>query len=169
MRNTQFSATLLLTVVMTAMVCFASLGFKACNESPPGSATASSSNSYHKAVKATVTIEDTVATGIDTVAELRSTGLIDDSADLALSKALLAVHRANKNFYTRAADYKTFDPKARAELPRLFTDVTASIKNLNDTGDTYVKNPRAREKISLLLSSLNAAAQIISVTLEAGK
>lgn len=162
MRDTKVSATLLLVVVMAAMACFASLGFKACNESPPGSA-ATSSSSYHKAVRASATIEASVTAGIDTVAELRTDNLIDDSADLALSRALLSVHRTNKALYTRAADYKTFDAKARADLPRLFTDVTASIKNLNDTGDTYVKNPRAREKISLLLSSLNAAAQVIQI------
>lgn len=160
MRNTKFSASVVLVAVVAIVLCFASLGFKACNESPPGT---SASSSYHKAVKATAAIEDAVATGQDTVAELRVLGMIDDSADLVLSRALLNVHRANKNFYTRAADYKTFDPKARAELPKLFADVTASIKNLNDTGDTYVKNPRAREKINLLLSSLNAAAQVIQV------
>ena len=91
------------------VVAIAALLFTACDQSQV------------KKAKASQTIANLVDAAIALVPSFRDQGSIDErEADIALA-SLRHVKMALAEFNTRAAGYKTFDPRARAELARAFS------------------------------------------------
>lgn len=102
-----------------------------------------------------------IKTGIDTRHELRQAGLIDAQEELAVTEALYAVNRSVMEFNARARTFDQWTPETRGTLYLLFLEISDGVKVLNDEGLLKIKNPRAREKLSLALAGINAAVSTI--------
>lgn len=107
-----------------------------------------------------------ISSAIDIKRELKKAALIDDGEDMAITSCLLKLNLAVKEFNTRAKTYDADTPVNRAELSKLFADVTGGLRELEEKGVVPVKNPDARQKMSAVLKTLEASAQIIQSLLQ---
>lgn len=90
---------------------------------------------------------------------------ISDSQEKLLNQLLLGVNSANKIFYAevkkaRAAGQWNADVKKT--LAAAFVNVNAELVKLNNVGAFNVSNPESKEKLDLILKSINSASQIIN-------
>jgi hypothetical protein len=69
-------------------------------------------------------------------------------------------------FNARAATYTTFDEHARADLLKLFQDITAGLAVLNDQGVLRIKNPKLKGRVQIYLAAAQLSAGIIADALE---
>ena len=118
-----------------------------------------------KVKTATATIERLVTSASALLPAFEDEGLFDAGEREKIQSALGDVTAALHEFNQRAASYKTFDVKAKADLARAFVDVTNALSKLNDQGVLHVKNPKVKARLQVALVAANLAAQEIAAAL----
>jgi hypothetical protein len=118
-----------------------------------------------KAKAASQTIARLVDTAIELTPTLQEQGAITESDARAVNIALRDLKIAIDEFNRRAAGYTKFDLKAKADLARAFSDVTAALATLNAEGVLHIKDPTLRGRIQIGLTTVNLAAQQIEALL----
>lgn len=87
--------------------------------------------------------------------------------DAAIGVKLLTDFKTTVHqFNARAATYTTFDAHTKADLLKLFQDVTAGLAVLNEQGVLRIKNPKLKGRIQIYLAAAQIAAGTIADALE---
>lgn len=87
--------------------------------------------------------------------------------DAQVGLKLLADFKVSIHEFNQRADgYTTFDAKSKADLVKLFGDVSAGLAVLNEQGVTRIKNPKLKGRIQIFLTAAQLAASEISAALE---
>ena len=113
------------------------------------------------------TIEHTTDAVVSLIPTFEQSGELSPEDAQAGLKLLTDFKTTIHQFNVRAASYTTFDAKSKADLLKLFQDVTAGLAVLNEQGVTRIKNPKLKGRIQISLAIAQTAAAAIAGVLEA--
>jgi hypothetical protein len=124
------------------------------------------SDAYRKAAKASDDIAEAISAMIDAKRKLALNRTISPAEELLLTDNLLRINTAEKVFLTQLRQLKsTPDAAAKANLAKLFANVSSAIDDLSKGGISSLENPQARDPLMRIVAIMNAAAQIIDAFL----
>jgi hypothetical protein len=112
------------------------------------------------------TIERTTDAVVSLIPTFEQSGELSPEDAQAGLKLLTDFKSTIHQFNVRAASYTTFDAKSKADLLKLFQDVTAGLAVLNEQGVTRIKNPKLKGRIQISLAIAQVAAAAIAGVLE---
>lgn len=99
--------------------------------------------------------------GLQVVVELRQSKLLEDSAAEDILRIVTRVRDSTQIFLNRAQGYQKFDKESKADLARLFVDVTTGIRELQQAGVIHMKTPQAAQRFNRVMAGLDIAARLI--------
>jgi uncharacterized surface protein with fasciclin (FAS1) repeats len=140
---------------MTVVLVVASLSSAACPQP----------DQLRKAAKAADTMAASINAMILAKRELAQQGRITPEEELKLTQALFALNEAVTVFTNQVKNSKSWDESVKTALTTLFADVTAALDQLNTQGVLNITNPEAKQKLTGIIASLNAAVAIIKAVL----
>jgi hypothetical protein len=123
-----------------------------------------------KAAKATDDMAVTISLAIDAKRALALTmpPLISPEEEVTVTLALQKVNAAVGAFRIQAMGISKLDPNSKAKLLPLFQGISESITDLNNQGLLGIKNPEAKNKLTLILGGLAASLAIVQSVLMGG-
>jgi hypothetical protein len=104
--------------------------------------------------------------GLKAVGELRVADVLDASASEDLTRAITHIRLATQVFLDRANGYEKFDVKSKADLGRLFVDVTSGIGELQRVGIIHFKDPEVAKRFTTVMTVLTTASRLIETRLK---
>lgn len=120
------------------------------------------SEPLRNAARASDTIAKSIGEMITIKRELAKQGKLAPDEELKLTQALLRVNTADKVFVKRLKSLNGApDTATKAELVKMFGEVTSALNDLNSNGLLGLKNEEARTKLTTIFSTINASVLII--------
>ena len=149
-----FSASLVIALALT------SLSFQ-CGGS------GSQPEPLRNAARASDTIAKSIGEMITVKRELAKQGKLTPDEELKLTQALLRVNTADKVLVKRLKSLKAApDPTTKAELVKMFGEVTSALNDLNSGGLLGIRNEEARTKLTTVFNTINASVLIIQTFID---
>ena len=88
--------------------------------------------------------------------------LIEPQETIVLAQYISEATRANDEFVKQLGAFRQLKPGDRAALAIWFGGITRSLDALNQHGILRVKNPQARERLSVAFAAVQASANILA-------
>ncbi|MGH9942839.1 MAG: hypothetical protein ACRD9R_10845 [Pyrinomonadaceae bacterium] len=148
------------------------IGLTACPAKRDGSApsdgqTAQQQEStYRKLSKASDDLASGIRLALKTKQTLAEQKVISADEELRLTRLLIDVNRSGEQFNLVLRYAPQDNQEVRSNLLGLLDEVTASVGRLHREGVLHIKNEGARQKVALLIDSINAAVRTMRVILE---
>ena len=150
MRHRRFT-----TACMILALALTSLSFKCGGDgAPPEPA--------RNAARASDAIAKSIGEMIKVKRQLAQQGKITAAEELALTQTLLRVNTADKALVNRLKSLNSApDAATKADLVRMFGEVTTALNELNTTGLLGVRDEDARNRLTTIFNTITASVQII--------
>ena|SRR4028118_451048 len=124
------------------------------------------STKIRDAAKASDRLAVSIGSAIDLKRTLARQGTITPQEELLITNILLEANTLAKNFNATARSFKADTPENRSALLKIFGELSASVARLNDEGVFKIRDPDARQKFSLITSSISASLTVIGAALQ---
>ena len=155
MRNRRFISTCLIFALALASSAFQCGG------------SGSQPEPVRNAARASDTIAKSIGEMITVKRQLAQQGKLTPAEELALTQALLRVNTADKVLVKRLKSLNAApDATTKAELVKLFGEVTTALNDLNSNALLGVKGEEARNKLTVIFNTISASAGIIQAFID---
>lgn len=108
----------------------------------------------------------TADAGAQIVDELQSEGVLPVDRAAFVKGKVVGIRTALQNFLVRLEIYKEFNPASKADLTRVFADVTSTLGELQALDLFAIKDEKLRQRVQLLLASFTITARVIASRLK---
>jgi hypothetical protein len=99
--------------------------------------------------------------------QLAQQGKLTSAEELALTQALLKVNTADKVLVKRLKSLNAApDAATKAELVKMFGEVTAALNELNTNALLGIKGEEARNRLTIIFNTISASAGIIQTFID---
>jgi len=143
-------------VGLVLVLSLASMSFKCggggCADNSPLCTSARASDAIAKSIGEAITVKR----------ELASQGKITAAEETKLTQQLLRLNTADKAFVRRLKALNAApDAATQQQLKSLFNEVTAALNDLNTNGVLGLQDQGARDRLTAIITAINASVQII--------
>jgi hypothetical protein len=108
----------------------------------------------------------TANAGAQIIDELQSEGVLPAERASTIKSKVVGIRTALQNFLARLDTYKEFNPASKADLARIFADVTSTLGEIQGLDLFSIKDEKLRQRVRLLISSFAIAARMIEQRLK---
>lgn len=152
MRNRRMTAVGLVLVLSLASMSFKCPGGGGCNDNSPLCTSARAADAIAKSISEAITVKR----------ELAKQGKITAAEETKLTQQLLRLNTADKVFVRRLKSLNAApDAATKQQLAGLFNEVTAALNDLNTNGVLGLQDQGARDRLTAIITAINASVQII--------
>ena len=152
MRNIRITAVWLVLALSLASMSFQCGGSRGCADNSPLCNSARAADAIAKSIGEATTVKR----------ELARQGRITQAEELKLTQQLLRLNTADKAFVRRIKALSAAPSDAdRQQLATLFNEVTAALNDLNTNGVLGLQDQGARDRLTAIITAINASVQII--------
>ncbi|HKC62963.1 MAG TPA: hypothetical protein VKB86_04970 [Pyrinomonadaceae bacterium] len=152
----------IVAVGLTLLLSLTSLSFK-CGG---GGGTTSPDDNVRKAAKACDDIAGALKAMEEAKRDLLTNGKITKEESNQLTKLLLKLVDADRTFCNGVRQAKQFDATNKPNLTTLFASLTSAINELNSSGILNISNADAKNRLSAIIATINAAIAVIGPLLQ---